>query len=207
MSTHAEAIDILNTVRRTLTDRLADAIVRNKRHLLDGANVEGNPFSQHRGLNEMIVGLGHLDTAVAALRAFSGECAPPEQPADRSAPGLGQPPRGDFDFRRFTELVVVGRLEEAARELALIFQMPHDRMITATRFYDRAVRADPTIARYLENLPARLQNASSAQCMSLLVKTFGFQAVETRNAVQALQHPHRTTLRAAPPMHPVGAPA
>ena len=187
MTTHTEALEVLNSVRRSLADRLADAVVRNRRHLLDGANVEGNPFSQHRGLDEMIVGLGRLDTAIAALRTFTGHGPGNAESQFRHAQGFDRPSLGGGLFCRFTGLVAVGRLEEAARELVNIFRMPHDGMTTATRFFDRAVRADPTIAQQLEDLPASLENASSAQCMSLLVKTFGFQAVETRAAVAAIK--------------------
>lgn len=187
MATPTEALEILTAVRRSLAYRLSDAIVRNRRMLLEGAGVEGNPFSQNRALDEMIVGLGRLDSAIAALQISGRRPAAVPAREAASAPGHEDPSLRDGVFAQFTEFMTRGRLEEGARELARILRMPHDRMTTATRFFDRAARADPSIARQLAELPTRLENASSAQCMTLLVKLFGFQAVETRMAVQALQ--------------------
>jgi hypothetical protein len=201
VANHSEALDILIRVRRSLTSQLADAIVREKRVLLENANSVGNPFSRNHALEEMISRLGRLNAAIFALKAAGGAVTAARTEARPTAAGTQIPPTRDAVFARFIALVAEGHLEEATQELARVLRMPHDRMTTATRFFDRAVRSDPSIAAQLIDLPAHLENASSAQCMSLLVKTFGFQAVETRLAVAALRGsptPHPT------PAHAVG---
>ena len=189
MNKHDEALRILLALRRRFCDRLADAVIGCKDALLcetaaDGGKGTG-PFACCLELDELAAGLRRLDAAIAGLQD-----APIGGAASGPCPRLGGSDHDgcpDHPFDRFTDLVTRNRLEEASRELARILRMPRDRMVTATRFFARAIRADPAIARRLSELPQRVENASSAQCMSLLVETFGFQAVESRMAIRALQ--------------------
>jgi hypothetical protein len=187
VSKHQEALNVLITVRRRVLDRLAETVTGNKPDLLRAAEADSGPFTALPDLQKQTDALYRLDSAITALRRLvrrtnSSASSPP---TDNEGEHRDRP--ADTTFSRFIELACGKRLEEASRELARVFRMPLDRMITATRFFARSSQVNPDLVDQLADLPWRLKKASSAQAMSLLVRTFGFQAVETRMAVQALR--------------------
>lgn len=192
MTKHDEALEVLRTARRRLLARLAEAVIGSKDALLDEGGDGHDPLTCNHDLDKMTAGLIRLDAAITGLQRLAA--GHDDQQATHSQPSESrrQSQRSNI-FDRYVELVAHQRLEEASRELTRILQMPLDQMITATRFFARALRVDPTIAGRLSELPARCGNASGSQCMGLLVKTFGFQAVESRMAIQALQERMRQT--------------
>ncbi len=208
---HEHALNILHALRRQVVERMADLLIRNEDALLRKATESTNPLGRHYDLEDMTTTLtrlnagiealaeaggNHRSTAGAALpRHREGFSAPERLPADTAAgPALG--------LARYGRLVSESRLEEAARELAQVLHLPLDRVTTATRFYSRAVQADPTIAEQLASLPDQARTASGAQCMGLLVRTFGFQAVESRMAIEALRRATPTSAVLEPLLGP-----
>ncbi|MBN2561577.1 MAG: hypothetical protein JXQ75_11665 [Phycisphaerae bacterium] len=198
MTKHSQAVQVLLTMRRRLLDRLADAVTKNADALLHQSTDSHHRLACHHEIEEMATCLGSLDAGIMGLRDVSeGGNGPASRPGGTGE--TGHTHRNDRTFARFVQLVKDDRPEEAAQELVRILRMPLSRLTTATRFFSRALRADPTLALSLSQLPERIENASSAQCMSLLVKTFGFQAVESRMAVQALRMPSPPSGGAAAP--------
>lgn len=189
MSKHHEALNVLITVRRRVLDRLAETVTGNKSDFLRASAGGAGLFTGLPELHQLTDALWRLDIAVAALRRLvrkANGAFPAPVPNDDDDAGGSRRAKADPTFAWFIELVGEQRLEEASRELLRILRMPLDRVMTATRFFARASRVNPDLVPALAGLPRRLRSASSAQAMSLLVRTFGFQAVETRMAVQAL---------------------
>ena len=189
VSKHHEALNVLITVRRRVLDRLAETVTGNKSDFLRASAGGAGPFTGLPELHQLTDALWRLDTAIAALRRLvrkANGAFPAPVPDDDDDAGGSRRAKADPTFAWFIELVGEQRLEEASRELLRILRMPLDRVMTATRFFARASRVNPDLVPALAGLPRRLRSASSAQAMSLLVRTFGFQAVETRMAVQAL---------------------
>jgi len=189
-----DALEILLTVRERLQARLAEKVLAGKAALLDQETDHNDPLACNHDLDELATGLVRLAAAIAGLqRTSTGHDNSHE--AHHEGCGDCHQIRQSTLFDYYIELVTHERLEEASSELARILRMPLDRMITATRFFTRASRSDPALPRQLRDLPSRIEKASSAQCMSLMVRTFGFQAVESRMAIQTLQairHPSAT---------------
>jgi len=188
---HQRALAILQALRRQVVERMADLLIRNEDNLLRKATESTNPLGRHYDLEDMTTTLARLNAGIEAVIQATDRDRARDAAATRTGPVHGH---GDAASRggtsvleRYGLLVAEGRLEEAARELAVVLQLPLDRVTTATRFYSRAVRADPSIAEQLASLPHQARTASEAQCMSLLVRTFGFQAVESRMAIEALR--------------------
>jgi hypothetical protein len=185
-------LQVLGSLRGKLAERLTDLVLANREVLATAGESEPRPLACCPTLEETAASLCRVDAAVTSLeRAFGiaggGACGSrtPQGALDRD---------GTFDL--FITLVKQDRLEEASRELGRVLRMQHDRMTTATRFFSRALKADPSLERRLVTLRRQLATSSSGQVMSHLVKIFGFQAVESRTAIQVLDElPSKTNGR------------
>jgi len=192
-----ETLHVLQQIRRRLVVRLDKAMADQRKVLLDAAADSNIPFFYSADIQELITSLHQAQTAIDAIEAVMrrGRSAAVNVPIPAPAEADSTPARDDT-FDRYIELVGLGRLEDAARELGTILRMPLDRMTTATRYFARAVAADPTACDRLANLTTRLKTEPPTNCMRLFVTTFGFQAIESQLAIQAL----RGRQRAAQPV-------
>lgn len=210
-----EAVEVLLIIRRRLLQRMASVIVRNRNALLNGQSETNNPLAYHKDVAEIIKTLAELDGAIEGLAplakedlrkmeamvaaaedasAASKQELRPMPPGAAAQPAPAQPaapaaPRKDVPdiFRRFADLVGQERLEEASRELSRILGMSLDPMVTATRFFSRATKANASTPYRLLQICKQLHELSDAQCIKALIQTFGFQAVEARAAMIALK--------------------
>ena len=185
MNRHDKALQVLLVVRRRLLDRMASVVVENQRALLNGQAPPNNPLAASADLVEIIKNLDKLDNAIAGLAGVSQD----DLPSDAASPATAKPttPQQDGIFGTYCRLVARNRLEQASRELSRILHMPLDRVITATRFFARTFKVNPSVADELAHLCEPGENWSEAQCLRALIKTFGFQSVESRMAIQALR--------------------
>jgi hypothetical protein len=181
----AEAVEILMTLRRRLANRMAVAVVTNKQQLLGRAAFLNSPLDCNTELAEISAGLGKVDQALAAMTPTSGGAGDrialetPDVHVSDNQPGR--------TFDCFVSLVEGNRLEEASRELSRILQMPLDRAGTATHFLARTTAAEADLSGGLARLQEQIISGSAADSMRLLMRTFGFQAVESRMAMEALR--------------------
>lgn len=171
---------------------MATAVVERRDSLLNGRSKTNSPLSSDRDLAEMTRSLAEIDHAIAGLADIA------ENERDESTGYYGDPAHIDASsvglFARYLELVRATRLEEASRELSTLFHMSLDRVTTATRFFARCLKADPHCVANLAELSAAAMDESDSQAMRAMIKTFGFQAVESRMALQVL----RTRLNSTP---------
>lgn len=180
MNEKARALDILITARRSLLDRVCRSICENKGAFEENETGGDSAFSTDRELARAAGELVRLNAVLAVLEQ--------ETATESEDSAIGSVPmRLPGSFARFVELVDSDRLEEASHMLSGLLKMPLDRMVTATRFFKRSRRANPRIVDLLWRLLDSVKDASSAQLMDLLVKTFGFQAVESGMAISALR--------------------
>lgn len=191
MSRHDEALKVLLILRRRLLDRMATAVVERRETLLNGRSKTNSPLSSDQDLAEMIHSLSEMDHAISGLADVAENDAASLDDNDLDA--LVDPAAVGL-FARYLELVRGARLEEASRELSQIFHMSLDRVTTATRFFSRSLKADPRTAANLAELSAAAMDESDSQAIRAMIKTFGFQAVESRMALTVL----RTRLNGAP---------
>ncbi len=202
MAKHHEALDILTKVRRRLLNRIADAVASNKSTLLrDRHGGDGDdPFAGVAHLSGLTDSLHQLNAAIDGLGGMTATGGPDSHSRHGLDGGAHARRIGMFD--RFVDLVRRDQLREAAHELGRIFKMPLDRIITATEFFARAVRAHPQTAYDLPELCGKVGKSAPEQCVRLLVTTFGFQAVESMAAIRRLEE---ITCHAgsAPAHHPV----
>ncbi len=210
MNESKEAVEVLLIIRRRLLQRMASVIVRNRAALLNGQSETNNPLAYHKDVAEIIKTLAELDGAIEGLAPLAKEDlrkmeamvaeaeesaarteapAPPIPPGRAAAAATPTAPRKDVPdlFRRFADLVSHERLEEASRELSRILGMPLDPMVTATRFYSRATKANASTPYRLLQICKQIHQLPEAQCIRALIQTFGFQAVEARAAMLALK--------------------
>lgn len=185
LNRHDEALQVLLVVRRRLLDRLATVVVERRGALLNGSTPPNNPLAASADLVEIIKNLDKLENAIAGLAAVTEDdlrpaTLPPSAPLQREV-------RPDNLFTPYCRLVSKNCLEQAARELSRVLHMSQDQMITATRFFERAVKADSSIIRDLSRLCDPGGSWTEADCIRTLIKTFGFQAVESRTAMQTLK--------------------
>ncbi len=185
MNRHDEALQVLLVVRRRLLDRLASVVVERRGALLNGSVPPNNPLAASADLVEIIKNLDKLENAISGLAAVTEDdsrpsALPPAAPPQREV-------QDEHIFAPYCRLVSKNRLEQAARELSRVLHMSQDQMITATRFFERAVKADSSLIRDLSKLSDPAGSLAEAQCIRTLIKTFGFQAVESRTAMQALK--------------------
>jgi hypothetical protein len=180
-----EAAEILATVRRRLAKRLAVAVVMNKQQLLGRGNLLASPLTCDRELAEMAASLCQVDHAIAAM---SSRWAAPFGGGDTDTPGVqSADTQRRQTFSRFAQLVAEKRLEEASRELSRILHMPLDRAVTATHCFARGAEANPDNSAMLAVLHQQIATSPVADSIRLLMKTFGFQAVESRLAMETLK--------------------
>lgn len=185
MSRNDEALQVLLVVRRRLLDRLASVVVERRGALLNGSTPPNNPLSASADLVEIIKNLDKLENAIAGLAAVTEDDL---RPATLPSPAPPQREvRPDNIFTPYCQLVSKNCLEQAARELSRVLHMSQDQMITATRFFARAVKADPSLIRDLSRLCDPARSWTEADCVRTLIKTFGFQAIESRTAMQSLK--------------------
>ena len=190
LNRHDEALQVLLVVRRRLLDRLASVVVERRSTLLNGSSPPNNPLAASADLVEIIKNLDKLENAIAGLAAVTEDDV---RPAALPSPApVQREVRTDNIFAPYCRFVSNNRLEQAARELSKVLHMPQDQMITATRFFARAVKADPSLIRDLAKLCDPARRWTEADCVRTLIKTFGFQAVESRTAMQALKDSPRS---------------
>lgn len=183
LNRHDEALEVMLILRRRLLDRMARVIVENRESLLNGKSRTNNPLTSNADLAEMIRNLGDIDRAIAGLADLSIPTGEYETPVA----GNGRNGPGEYGiFSRFVDLVSKTRLEEASQELSKLLQMPLDRVTTATRFFARTLKADATLPERLAQFWTGLAELSEADATRGLMRIFGFQAVESRMALQAL---------------------
>lgn len=196
MKRHEEALEILFILRRRLLDRLAEVVVSKRETLLNGHNHSDNPISSHSDLTEMIRNLSEIDHAIAGLADAVEDSVPPAPPKPDAqnntvttpAPvDLGATANGNHLFARYLKLLSSNRPEEASRELSRVLHVPLDRVNTASRYVARSLKADPTVADRVADLGYQITELDESEAMKQLMRVFGFQAVEARMAVQALQ--------------------
>lgn len=164
---------------------MATTVVERRESLLNGRSKTNSPLSSDQDLAEMTRSLSEINHAISGLAdiaesEFNGQDDPYVDfvPLDSGAAGL---------FARYLELVRGNRLEEASRELSKLFHMSLDRVTTATRFFARTLKAEPRSAANLAELSTAALDESDSQAMRVMIKTFGFQAVESRMALQVLR--------------------
>lgn len=182
MNRHDEALQVLLILRRRLLDRMSTAIVDRKDSLLNGRSKTNSPLSSDQDLAEMIRSLSEIDHAISGLADVSRN--------GHDVAGGEETVLDDQThevFGKYLDLVRDDRLEEASRELSQVFQMSRDRVITATRFFARCLKADPNCVRNLIDLADAVTGDSESEAMRIVIKTFGFQAVESRMAIAQLR--------------------
>ncbi|MFQ5502486.1 MAG: hypothetical protein ACE5EQ_09330 [Phycisphaerae bacterium] len=172
-------------IRRRLLDRMASVIVKNRETLLNGHSRTNNPLAGNSDLAEISRSLSELDTAIAGLANLSDDLPDRDIPDQLVAPSVE--PHQSHVFGQYIQLVSASRLEEASRELARMLRMPLDGMITATRFFSRGLKADPGLSERLNQMCSRIVEGSEAECVRMLIQIFGFQAIESRQALEALR--------------------
>ena len=185
MNHREDALQVLLIIRRRLLDRMASVIVKNRETLLNGHSRTNNPLADNADLSEISRSLGELDAAIDGLADWHDEL-----PSHNASKDTRPDPSIDNHahvFDRFIYFVSASRLEEASRELARMMRMPLDGMITATRFFSRGLKADPELPDRLNKLCSRIVVGSEADCIRMLIQSFGFQAVESRQALLALR--------------------
>jgi len=182
LSRHDEALQVLLILRRRLLDRMSTTIVERKDSLLNGRSKTNAPLSSDQDLAEMIRSLSEIDHAISGLADISRNG---HGVADLAEVALDDQTNGIFG--KYVELVRDDRLEEASRELSQVLQMSRDRVITATRFFARCLKADPACVRNLVDLSDAVAGDSDSEAMRIVIKTFGFQAVESRMAIDRLR--------------------
>ena len=175
-----------------MLDRMASLIVKHRDLLLDGRADYNNPLAASADLVELIKQINKVDGAIAGLATVpEGEPAArgsvPASAATTKPASTHAAERQLNPFERFVRLVSANRMEQASQELSKTLQMSHDNMITATRFFARAIKTDASLADQLPRLFEQIHTLPEAKSMRVLVRTFGFQAVESRAAVQALR--------------------
>lgn len=173
---------VLARCRRKLADRFTDLVLAHREPLLESSCEDGTPFQCSAELDRTAQGLVRLARAITAL-----ETEQPTVAEGRAATPHEAAASDDSVFDKFSDLISRGRLEEASHELSRVIRMPLDRAITATRFYARTVQAHPEVAGDLDQLCRQVRTSPTAQCMRLLVTTFGLQAVESQMTIQALR--------------------
>jgi len=169
-----------------LLDRLASVVVERRSVLLNGGAPPNNPLAASADLVEIIKNLDKLENAIAGLAAVTEDDLRPTA-APSLAPEPREAPQPANVFSPYCRMVSKNCLEQASRELSQLLHMPQDRMITATRFFARAVKANPALIRDLSKLCDPTHDWTEAQCVRTLIKTFGFQAVESQTAMRALK--------------------
>lgn len=186
LDTHGAALEVLLILRRRLIDRLASTVVDQRASLLNGNSHTNDPLLYAPDVAQMLRRLSELDSAISGLNQRSSMSR--RAGGNGAKTGHAAAPAALGPFSRFVELVGLQRLEEASRELARVFQLPLDRVITATRFFARCFKADPKAAEALQPLVRHAADWPEPESIKLLIKTFGFQAIESRQALQALQN-------------------
>lgn len=160
---------------------MSAVIVENRNTLLNGTSKTSNPFSSNSDLSDMIRNLGDIDRAIAGLADLSSPAV--DAAVNNAMTAAGE----DFGiFTRFVDLVRNTRLEEASQELSRMLQVPLDRVITATRFFARTLKTDTTLPRQLGDLWEKIAEMSETDAIRTIMKLFGFQAVESKMAIQSL---------------------
>lgn len=161
---------------------MATTVVERKDALLNGRSKTNAPLSSDQDLADMIRSLSEIDHAISGLADLS-----------RSGSGNGAPEAPELDdqthsiFGKYLALVRDGRLEEASRELSQVLLMSRDRVVTATRFFARCLKADPGFVRNLMALADAVSGDGQTEAMRIAIQTFGFQAVESRMAIEQLR--------------------
>lgn len=188
-----QAIKILTGIRSRLRDDLADQIVAEQQGMMLSTRAGADPLAADPVMDRLTRGLSNVNRAIAELQAAGGGRAAPKEPSRASRPGSG---RIGF-FSAFQRLVAVDRLQEAARELSRLIRLPGDCAFTATRFYARTVRSDPSVASRVNSMCEKVDSATVSKCMKTLISAFGLQAVESMTAIQAIRDARRTAVEAA----------
>lgn len=192
MNAYQEALEVLLILRRRQLDRLASEVVAHRQALLNQPMRAGKPLAVHEPVCELVASLAELETAISGLTPLTRE----EEKAVPAPRRRRRPPASDRQqasserrapFTRFWMLVEHNRQEEAARELSRTLKMSQDRMITATRFFTRAVKADASVLTELDRLCEHFESWPEVDCIRALIRIFGFQAVESLQALYALR--------------------
>jgi len=181
----SRAMDILSALRRRLVERATRAVLDRENALLKQVDRAQSPLKFGREIGVAVASLNRVDRVIAALggpQAADGKLA--EAPTTPRA-SVEEAAKRTFDH--FASLVSAVKIEEAARELSRIFQMPLERAGTATRFFARAIRARPELAESLANLHRLLADQPASLGLRQLMMIFGFQAVESQMAMKALR--------------------
>jgi hypothetical protein len=181
----AEAVEILMALRRRLANRMAVAVVTNKQQLLGRAAFLNSPLDCNREGAEISAGLSKVEQALAAMMPARGAAGDWIEQGTLDEQVSDNHPGRTFDI--FASLVEGNRLEEASRELSRVLHMPLDRAGTATRFLARTIANDGDLSDGLAVLQEQINTGPTADSMRLLMRTFGFQAIESRIAMEALQ--------------------
>lgn len=197
MSNHEQALRILGAARRRLARRLAECVIASEVRILRASKAGHDPMAAGEDLDRLTAGLERINHAIAGLRATAGRSRAAET-ADESPRTVSN---NNHVFAEFFGLVRGERLEEAARELSRLVQLPGDSAFTATRFFARTVKTNPAVISRVETLCGRIETTPEATCMDTLVAAFGLQAVESLNAVKALRN-CRGPVAVAVPMNP-----
>jgi hypothetical protein len=188
------AMNLLLALRQRLVASTTRAILDRESELLKQAENPQSPLRFGREIGVAAAGLNRVDRLIAALQHCRIAQGQPVEDATKSRPPTDETVRRAFD--RFASFVSAVKLEDAARELSRVFQMPLDRAGTATRFFARAIRARPEMADSLASLHKVLAGESSSPAMRQLMMIFGFQAVESQMAIETLraQQPRPATV-------------
>jgi hypothetical protein len=179
-----KALATMQSIRRKLTERLAERIVEQTQSLQRGAATNDDPLGSCSALEGLCYGLTRVNNVIASLRAVALQM-------QESPPGPGHAGAVTGTFDSLCALVSHERFEDASRLLAQLLRMPVDRAFTATRFFGRALAADPTIQTRLADMCEQIEDMPLQRAMAVLVAAFGLQAVESGAAIHALRERRR----------------
>ncbi len=185
MNNHEAALEVLLILRGRLLDRLATTVCDQRASLLNGSSHTHDPLLYAPDVAQMLRRLSELDAAIGGLTDRNGSARPAG--ANGAARTAVKPDAENTVFSPFIELVTAGRLEEASQELARVLQLPLDRVITATRFFARMLKTNPGAAEALHPLARDVATRAENESVRMLIQTFGFQSIESRLALRALQ--------------------
>lgn len=178
-------MNLLLALRQRLVARTTRALLECESDLLKQAESSQSPLKFGLEVGVAAAGLNRVDRLLAAIENRQTTQGRPLDAATKPHDSVDD--AGKRAFERFVSLVSSVKVEDAARELSRVFQMPLDRAGTATRFFARAIRAKPQLADSLANLHQTLTGESSSLAMRQLMMIFGFQAVESQMAIEALR--------------------
>lgn len=185
MKTKESALEVMESLRRRWIDELSNAVQVNEEHLRQALPGNGDPFACDGRLAALAQQIVELQTLIDAMDKSAAQRPGRQMPGVASFHGPSAENASLFD--RFIACVGQLRHDDAVRELAKIIPLRLDHLATATYYFTRALRAQPSLGDQLNDLYQRLDQLNDADAARILIRTLGFQAIEARFAVETLR--------------------